>query len=100
MLGTLYDFSYGSMVDSKEARLTDQHITATGLVCILMYCFISAFAGVYTEYILKKDLTTSLHLQNMMLYTFTISLNFVGWLLTAAGSTDTAQQGLYMEMSE
>ncbi|KAK7115329.1 probable UDP-sugar transporter protein SLC35A4 isoform X2 [Littorina saxatilis] len=74
--------SFGSLVDKEDINLRSQHITLTGLAIILTYCFISAMAGVYTEYILKKDIDTSLHLQNMMLYSFTITLNFGGWVLT------------------
>ena len=76
-------------------NLKTQHITVTGLAIILTYCLISALAGVYTEFILKKDLQTSLNLQNLMLYSFTVFLNFGGWFVTQSYS-DPGEQGEFL----
>lgn len=73
--------SYGSLGQQSESSHLTLHVTMTGLVVMLVYCFISALAGVYTEYILKKDFQTSLHLQNMMLYLFSIGCNGGGWFI-------------------
>lgn len=72
-----FSLSDNTVKKSSELHL---HVTLTGLVLMLIYCFISAFAGVYTEYILKKDLNTSLHLQNIMLYIVTVAINLFTWL--------------------
>ena len=87
--------SFGSLVEKGDVNLKTQHITLTGLAIILTYCLISALAGVYTEFILKKDLQTSLNLQNMMLYSFTVSLNFGGWFLTQSYAQPT-EQGVFL----
>ncbi|XP_013416659.1 probable UDP-sugar transporter protein SLC35A4 [Lingula anatina] len=62
------------------------HITVKGLLMITTYCFVSGLAGVYTEYILKKQYQTSIHLQNILLYIFGILLNGGMWLSQAAAS--------------
>ena len=85
--------SFGSMVDIPNATSRHQHITMIGFMGILVYCIISAFAGVYTEYILKKDQDTSLHMQNMMLYCFSISINFLVFI-----STNTGNDGNYIAL--
>ncbi|XP_005090458.1 probable UDP-sugar transporter protein SLC35A4 [Aplysia californica] len=65
---------------SKETvSLKEIHITVLGLVMALLYCTISGFSGVYTEYILKHDSKISLPLQNCFLYIFGIILNFLLW---------------------
>ena len=87
--------SFGSLVEKDDANFKTQHITATGLVIILTYCLISALAGVYTEFILKKDLQTSLHLQNMMLYSFSVTLNFGGWLVIQT-YTESTEPGAFL----
>ncbi|KAK3710035.1 hypothetical protein QZH41_012428 [Actinostola sp. cb2023] len=43
---------------------------------MLLYCTISGLAGVYTEYILKRQYQVSLHLQNSLLYTYGVVFNF------------------------
>nr|KAG5703676.1 hypothetical protein BaRGS_002550 [Batillaria attramentaria] len=73
--------SYGSLGQESQTRQLHVHVTVTGLVAMLTYCSISALAGVYTEYILKKDFQTSLHLQNMMLYLFSIFINGGSWFV-------------------
>ena len=85
-------YSVGSMVENGIISVRSQHVTVTGLIIMLTYCLISALAGVYTEYILKKDLYTPLHLQNMMLYSFSISINFVGWYVTQIRA-EAAEEG-------
>ncbi|ESO10641.1 hypothetical protein HELRODRAFT_142702, partial [Helobdella robusta] len=52
------------------------HITTTGVFGILIYCSVSGFSGVYCEYILKDKFEVSIHLQNTVLYSFGVILNF------------------------
>ncbi|CAH1783388.1 unnamed protein product [Owenia fusiformis] len=59
------------------------HITFIGVVLIIVQCTFSGLAGVYSEYILKKNYQTSIHLQNIMLYTFGIMLNGGAWVVDA-----------------
>ncbi|KAL8622796.1 hypothetical protein ACOMHN_026917 [Nucella lapillus] len=89
--------SIGNMVGKGQIDLKEQYITATGLFAILTYCLISALAGVYSEFILKKDLHTSLHLQNMMLYSFSISLNFAAWFFSQ-GFSESSEVGAMFQL--
>ncbi|XP_075889101.1 putative UDP-sugar transporter protein SLC35A4 [Nelusetta ayraudi] len=50
------------------------HITARGLFLILVYCFVSALAAVYTEWMLKSQ-KLPLSLQNLYLYVFGVAIN-------------------------
>lgn len=56
-------------------------VTFFGVILMLMYCTISGLAGVYTEYILKRQHKLSLHLQNTMLYIFGVFFNFWAYML-------------------
>ncbi|KAK0070361.1 UDP-sugar transporter protein SLC35A4 [Biomphalaria pfeifferi] len=70
--------SYIGMKD-KPQSLNDVYLTPVGLSLTLVYCFLSGLAGVYTEYILKKEPMTLLSLQNCYLYIFGILFNFTFW---------------------
>ncbi|XP_055895936.1 probable UDP-sugar transporter protein SLC35A4 [Biomphalaria glabrata] len=67
----------------KTLALSEIHTTFLGLAILLCYCFISGFAGVYTEYILKKNLELSVFYQNVLLYTFGVMFNLICWLVQA-----------------
>lgn len=65
-----------------------RHLSVVGLLLILLYASISAFAGVYTELIMKNRAKTSIHFQNMQLSSFGIIFNIVGFLMiTDPGSS-------------
>ncbi|VDO01795.1 unnamed protein product [Rodentolepis nana] len=51
------------------------HITLKGIVMICIYCTVSGFASVYTEYVLKSRVHMSLNIQNATLYIFGIIIN-------------------------
>ncbi|XP_059163274.1 probable UDP-sugar transporter protein SLC35A4 [Physella acuta] len=72
--------SYSGLTE-KSLSLQEIHITLKGVIMALLYCAISGFAGVYTEYILKKDSKASLPLQNCYLYSFGILFNFCMWYI-------------------
>ncbi|XP_076595948.1 putative UDP-sugar transporter protein SLC35A4 [Chaetodon auriga] len=50
------------------------HITAWGLFLVLVYCFVSGLAAVYTERVLKSQ-RLPLSLQNLYLYVFGVAIN-------------------------
>ncbi|XP_029020691.1 probable UDP-sugar transporter protein SLC35A4 [Betta splendens] len=50
------------------------HITAWGLFLVLVYCWVSGLAAVYTERVLKSQ-TLPLSLQNLYLYVFGVAIN-------------------------
>ncbi|XP_020308098.1 probable UDP-sugar transporter protein SLC35A4 [Oncorhynchus kisutch] len=79
------DLEYpGQTEDQASSRL---HITAWGLVLVLVYCFISGLAAVYTERVLKSQ-RLPLSLQNLYLYVFGLAINFVSYLLSMGGEQD------------
>ncbi|XP_020500933.1 probable UDP-sugar transporter protein SLC35A4 [Labrus bergylta] len=50
------------------------HVTAWGLFLVLVYCFVSGLAAVYTERVLKSQ-KLPLSLQNLYLYVFGVAIN-------------------------
>ncbi|RUS78729.1 hypothetical protein EGW08_013516 [Elysia chlorotica] len=60
---------------AKSRSLQDIHISALGVAMSAIYCSVSGFSGVYTEYILKKDAVIPLALQNCYMYIFGVILN-------------------------
>ena len=51
--------SYGGFHSKIQNEPQQIYITLQGLLMMSSYCFISGLAAVYTEYILKKQLTVS-----------------------------------------
>lgn len=80
--------SYGGFHAKGGKSAGEIHISLKGLLMILLYCFISGLSGVYTEYILKQHYQSSLHLQNMLLYSFGIILNLAMWIFQANQHTE------------
>ncbi|CAI9730977.1 UDP-sugar transporter SLC35A4 [Octopus vulgaris] len=76
--------SYGGFQAKGGKTAGEIHISIKGLFMIVLYCFISGLSGVYTEYILKQNSQSSLHLQNILLYSFGIVLNFGMWTIQAS----------------
>lgn len=66
------DLGQGERADAPNASRL--HITAWGLFLVLLYCFISGLAAVYTERVLKRG-KLPLSLQNLYLYVFGVSIN-------------------------
>lgn len=61
-------------------RLRDEiYITEIGFFMILTYALISGLSGVYNEYLLKRNLTDSIFLQNFYLYMYGCVFNFLGF---------------------
>lgn len=65
-----------SLEDESTGRL---HITSWGLLLVLVYCFISGLAAVYTERVLKTQ-RLPLSLQNLFLYVFGVAINLASHL--------------------
>lgn len=55
------------------------HITSWGLLLVLVYCFISGLAAVYTERVLKTQ-RLPLSIQNLFLYVFGVAINLASHL--------------------
>ncbi|KAH9505126.1 hypothetical protein Btru_059619 [Bulinus truncatus] len=82
-------------LEGKSLALSEIHITFLGLATLLCYCFISGFAGVFTEYILKKHLELSVFYQNILLYLFGVLFNFVCWIIQAHQKTVATNQNYF-----
>ncbi|XP_068596727.1 probable UDP-sugar transporter protein SLC35A4 [Brachionichthys hirsutus] len=62
------------------------HITTWGLFLVLVYCFVSGLAAVYTEMVLKSQ-KLPLSLQNLYLYAFGVAINgFSSYFTTSENS--------------
>lgn len=60
--------------DTEPEQGSRLHITAWGLFLVLVYCFVSGLAAVYTERMLKSQ-KLPLSLQNLYLYVFGVAIN-------------------------
>ncbi|KAM4586520.1 putative UDP-sugar transporter protein SLC35A4 [Fundulus diaphanus] len=60
------------------------HITAWGLLLVLVYCGVSGLAAVYTERVLKSQ-QLPLSVQNLYLYTFGVAINGLSSLSSIGG---------------
>ncbi|XP_022107439.1 probable UDP-sugar transporter protein SLC35A4 isoform X2 [Acanthaster planci] len=85
----------GAQVRQSELIEHDVHkpyLTVTGILLMLVYCTISGAAGVYTEYILKRQSQTPLHLQNIQLYLYGVSLNMLAFYSSTWNSDHAAKK--------
>lgn len=83
--------SYSSLdweQQNEEEWSPGLHITSWGLLLVLVYCFVSGMAGVYTERVLKTQ-RLPLSLQNLFLYAFGVAVNLASHL----SGGDTGRQG-------
>lgn len=75
--GALHSYSsldWESPDQRGEDTRASLHITAWGLLLVLLYCFVSGLAAVYTEKVLKSQ-RLPLSLQNLFLYIFGVGIN-------------------------
>ncbi|UJR29014.1 hypothetical protein I4U23_010232 [Adineta vaga] len=77
-IGTSKTSSFISITktDSNFNR-REMYIRPLGIPMISIYCILSGFAGVYNEWILKRNYNESLHLQNVFLYTYGTFFNLL-----------------------
>lgn len=68
------------------------HITALGLFLMLVYCFASGLAAVYTERVLKSQ-RLPLSLQNLYLYVFGVAINGISSSSSSLGSDKSLLEG-------
>ena len=62
------------------------HASVHGLILSLVSCALSAFGGIYSEKLLKKRPSASIHWQNMQLYAWGVAFNALGFALKDGGS--------------
>lgn len=92
----------GSVVASIDTRkgndittiLSSLKLTPTGIFLILIYCFFSAGASIYCEFLYKRTGKQSIYFQNLGMYTGGLIVNYTGYL-----SSQWAKKGDIMEMS-
>lgn len=75
--GVCHTYSSLDLGDPEKAEAEEGprlHITAWGLFLVLVYCFVSGLAAVYTEKVLKSQ-KLPLSLQNLYLYVFGVAIN-------------------------
>ncbi|XP_067313069.1 probable UDP-sugar transporter protein SLC35A4 [Pseudorasbora parva] len=75
--------------EEDESRL---HITSWGLLLVLVYCFISGLAAVYTERVLKTQ-RLPLSLQNLFMYIFGVAINLASHLSSGGGERQGFLEG-------
>ena len=83
----------GLTTDQKSPR--DMFVTVTGLVLVVIYCSISAIAGVFTELMLKQSMNTSVHVQNLYLYSFGLLINWTMMLVNVYKSDFDAHASVF-----
>ncbi|KAL5961435.1 putative UDP-sugar transporter protein SLC35A4 [Taenia solium] len=91
-LGTRCDMANYDVSTTNSSSVL--HITFKGIIMISIYCTVSGFASVYTEYVLKKRVRMSLNVQNATLYVFGIITNGLLYVFQEAivtGSFDMFQ---------
>ncbi|XP_028399157.1 probable UDP-sugar transporter protein SLC35A4 isoform X2 [Dendronephthya gigantea] len=78
--------SYGGWLSNQSLpehhSLMEIHVTFNGIFLILLFCCISGTAGVYTEYILKKQAKLPFAVQSIMLYIFGVGMNFFAFFVS------------------
>lgn len=57
--------------------MSEMYIHPIGVPMVVTYCMLSGSAGVYNEWVLKKNYSESLHLQNVFVYTYGTLLNMI-----------------------
>ncbi|KAG2455884.1 probable UDP-sugar transporter protein SLC35A4 [Polypterus senegalus] len=87
LAGACHSFSCTSRDEEGEAEEGMRlHVTAPGLLFLLVYCLVSGLAAVYTEVILKTQ-RLPLNLQNLFLYLFGICINYGSYLVTGSNQS-------------
>ena len=71
--------------------MSEMYIHPLGIPMIAIYCTLSGLAGVYSEWILKRNYNQSLYLQNTFLYAYGTFLNLISTIsvmIIASNTTD------------
>merc|ERR1712086_596522 len=82
-LGMLLVGSCLASLSNGNAKGGELYVTTFGVVIMLFYGLVSASASVFNEYIMKQGAGAeqSIHLQNLLLYSWGIALNGTAFLL-------------------
>jgi probable UDP-sugar transporter A4 len=79
-------YSFGTLKNSSSISkstsdsntiIREMYIRPLGIPMIVIYCTLSGLAGVYNEWILKRNYNESIHLQNIFLYIYGTILNLI-----------------------
>lgn len=68
--------------------------TTTGFIGMVVYCTLSALAGISTEYAMKINESTSIHYQNLQMYMFGVFFNFISCHYEGKGDLKVMFAGL------
>ena len=74
--GLMRNSSSKSKLDSDIDK-HEMYIHPLGIPMIFVYCILSGLAGVYNEWILKRNYQESIHLQNIFIYIYGTVFNFI-----------------------
>ena len=66
-----------SSVELLNFKMRKIYITKAGLLFIAIYCFISGLAGVYNEFLFKKNFNDSIYKQKIYIYFYWCIFNFL-----------------------
>lgn len=89
-LGTLKNSSSNlKPISDSSTIIREMYIRPLGISMMVIYCTLSALAGVYNEWILKRNYTESIHLQNIYLYTYGTIFNLIPAISSMMRSSQT-----------
>ena len=80
-----------SALQSASVSLSDVHCSLFGLFLLCCSCSISAFASVFTEYLLKTDNGLSVFHQNSLIYIFGVFFNAILWVVEVRKKNNAAE---------
>ena len=96
LAGVFYCFgNLGNSTGNFEGITSRIYITKIGVFMITIYTTLSGLAGVYTEYILKINYTSSIHIQNMYLYTYGSIFNLLSYFLEKIYLNDSNDHNIF-----
>merc|ERR1712194_93496 len=84
-----------SQIPRADSTHVDRENSVQGVLATVVFCFLSALAGVYNEKLVKGN-KASIHFQNSLLYSWGVVFNLVGVLMndtTALTSGDSFLHG-------
>ena len=80
-------YSFGTINKSSSSLSnSSMYIRPLGIPMIIIYCTLSGFAGVYNEWIFKRNYSESIHLQNLFLYAYGTICNLIPMISLVLGN--------------
>lgn len=89
---------FGNSFNSKFKSFRNIHVHflfRIGLMLVFVYVTLSGLSGVITEFIYKKNLGDSIHLQNLYLYFYGICFNLLGFLLEKDTAVESSMASMF-----